>query len=183
MLTIKRSAVNVMSDFHQPSDDSIMLPIICVIVSGLLALLVGLQIRSAVGFWRAAVLGAGLGVLVVGSAWGVLERSWRSEPPPPNDLTTLPPVTSETCAKCHESHYASWHRTFHRTMTRDATPENVKGDFNDAVMTYNGVESTHDPEWETASSSTPSILPGRIMFSVRALPWRWPARSSAPRSP
>ena len=101
-----------------------------------------------------------LGVLGVGSAWGALEWSWRSEPPLPNDLTTLPPVSSETCMKCHPSHYDSWHRTFHRTMTREATPENVKGDFNDAVLRYNGIESrmtrkddrffidTVDPEWE-----------------------------------
>src|SRR5205807_2380085 len=43
--------------------------------------------------------------------------------------------------KCHQSHYDSWHKTYHRTMTRDATPENVKGDFNNAVHHYDGVTS------------------------------------------
>lgn len=137
-----------------------MLPLSGVLVLLLLTLLIVLQMRSAVGFWRAAGLGA-LGLLAVGSVWGLLEWRWRSEPPLPENLTLLPPLTAETCAKCHESHYASWHRTFHRTMTREATPENVKGDFSGAVLTYNGIDSimfredgryfieTIDPGWET----------------------------------
>jgi predicted CXXCH cytochrome family protein len=136
-----------------------MFPITGVLVFLLLTVLFVLQIRGAVGFRRAVVVGL-LGVLVVGGARGALEWSWRSEPPLPDDRTTLPPVTSETCAKCHESHYASWHRTYHRTMTREATPENVKGDFNEAVVSYNGIHSrmtqrdgrfvidTVDPAWE-----------------------------------
>lgn len=126
----------------------------------LLTVLIVAQIRSATGFWRTAVWGGVLVLLVVGSGWGYLEWNWRSAPPPPDDRTTLPPVTAETCAKCHESHYDSWHRTFHRTMTREATPENVKGDFDNAVVRYNGIESrmtrkgdqffidTVDPLWE-----------------------------------
>src|SRR5205807_1336386 len=38
-------------------------------------------------------------------------------------------VTSDTCFKCHEAHYESWHRTYHRTMTREARPEFIKGDY------------------------------------------------------
>ena len=145
----------------------------------LLALLVVFQMRSALGFWRAAVLGV-LGVLVVGGSWGALDWSWRSEPPPPEDLTTLPPVSSETCVKCHEAEYDSWRRTYHRTMTREATPENVKGDFNDAVMEYNGVVSrmtrvrdrfvidTIDPDWElqVLRSGVPLEKAGPIHRSV-----------------
>lgn len=36
---------------------------------------------------------------------------------------------SETCRSCHPGEYASWHGSFHRTMTRRATPENVRAPF------------------------------------------------------
>jgi predicted CXXCH cytochrome family protein len=150
-----------------------MLPVVVVLL--LLAALVFLQTWNALGFWRAVVVGA-LGLLMVGGVWGVLELNWRSEPPMPDDRTTLSPVTSEACIKCHESHYTSWHRTYHRTMTREATPEYVKGDFNDAVLKYNGVETrftqkdgrffidTIDPEWEAQclSQGIPQAKAGPI---------------------
>lgn len=85
--------------------------------------------------------------------------------------------TSGTCAECHKEHYDSWYKTYHRTMTRDATPEYVKGDFNNATVTYQGVVSrmtregdsffmeTGDPQtaWRLAQSpaglSDPTKLP------------------------
>ncbi len=134
------------------------------VVAGLLlllpALLVALQLRSALGTWRHAARGAVVVVLLLGSAGGALEWSQRQEPPPPDDLSTLDPVSSQACFKCHPSHYASWQRTFHRTMTREATPEYVKADFDGAVHHYLGVTSrmtrrgdrffmeTIDPQWE-----------------------------------
>ncbi len=104
------------------------------------ALLIVLQMRSALGAWRGTAMGA-VAVLLLGSAWGALEWTHRQEQPLPEDMTASRPVTSEGCFKCHESHNASWQRTFHRTMTREATPENVKADFNDAIYTYLGVSS------------------------------------------
>ena len=38
-------------------------------------------------------------------------------------------VSSETCRACHPSQYATWHGSFHRTMTQVATPESVRADF------------------------------------------------------
>jgi predicted CXXCH cytochrome family protein len=123
------------------------------------ALLVVFQLRSALGAWRGTALGT-VGLLLLGSVVGALEWTRRQETPPPEDLTSLPPVSSQACFKCHESHYASWQRTFHRTMTRDATPEYVKADFNEAIHHYQGITSrltrlgnrffmeTVDPEWE-----------------------------------
>src|SRR5688572_19998341 len=32
-------------------------------------------------------------------------------------------VRSETCRSCHPDQHASWHRTFHRSMTQHAAPE------------------------------------------------------------
>lgn len=51
-------------------------------------------------------------------------------------------VESGDCRKCHEPQYATWRATFHRTMTREATPLDVKGDFErDNVLEYGGVRA------------------------------------------
>ena len=38
-------------------------------------------------------------------------------------------VASDKCQSCHPSQYASWHHSYHRTMTQVATPQSVVGDF------------------------------------------------------
>jgi hypothetical protein len=38
-------------------------------------------------------------------------------------------VTSSGCRSCHPSEYATWHASYHRTMTQLATPESVLADF------------------------------------------------------
>lgn len=50
-------------------------------------------------------------------------------------------VQSDTCVRCHPSHYETWHDTYHRTMTQEASAEAVQGDFNDARYVYQGVTS------------------------------------------
>ena len=50
-------------------------------------------------------------------------------------------VRSQTCIRCHAEHHQSWKRTFHRTMTQEATPAAVLGDFDDASLTFDGVTS------------------------------------------
>ena len=57
------------------------------------------------------------------------------------DLASVDYVRSETCRRCHEDHYQSWRQTFHRTMTQDAGPEAVLGDFENVTYTYDGVTS------------------------------------------
>ncbi|HEV3384591.1 MAG TPA: cytochrome c3 family protein [Gemmata sp.] len=129
-----------------------------------IGLLVLVQMRSALG-WRGISLGA-IGMLCLGSVWAAMEWKSRVEPQLPEDQTGFLPVTSQTCFKCHESHYASWQQTYHRTMTREATPEFVKADFNNATYTYRGVTShmtrrgdhffidTIDPKWESENART-----------------------------
>ena len=41
-------------------------------------------------------------------------------------------VTSNTCRSCHPGNYASWHASFHRTMTQVATTQNLLGDMEKA---------------------------------------------------
>lgn len=38
-------------------------------------------------------------------------------------------VSANTCKKCHPGAHASWHDTFHRTMTQVVSPKTVAGDF------------------------------------------------------
>ena len=51
-------------------------------------------------------------------------------------------LESNDCRKCHEGNYATWHATFHRTMTQEANPQSVLGDFDrDNTITYQGVRA------------------------------------------
>src|SRR5213592_2079045 len=38
-------------------------------------------------------------------------------------------VSSRTCRACHPGQYASWHASYHRTMTQVATPESIATSF------------------------------------------------------
>lgn len=45
---------------------------------------------------------------------------------------------SDSCRSCHQDHYASWHRTYHRTMTQEASDKSVLGAFDGREVTYWG---------------------------------------------
>ena len=47
-------------------------------------------------------------------------------------------VGSESCKDCHVDQFQSWHRTYHRTMTQRATPETVRANFRNVVLTNEG---------------------------------------------
>jgi predicted CXXCH cytochrome family protein len=115
------------------------------------------QLLRAAGV-RGLLAGLAITGLLVGGGW-FIQRS-ASPLVAPADWSTVASVSSETCAKCHADHYESWYRTYHRSMTREATPENVKGDFDNAVYDYRGQKTwltregnaffmkTIDPGWE-----------------------------------
>lgn len=51
-------------------------------------------------------------------------------------------IDSSKCLACHKGHYESWHRTYHRTMTQNASPEAVQGDFTtNNTLEYAGVKA------------------------------------------
>lgn len=51
-------------------------------------------------------------------------------------------IDSSKCLACHKGHYDSWHRTYHRTMTQNASPEAVQGDFGtNNTLEYAGVKA------------------------------------------
>jgi len=49
-------------------------------------------------------------------------------------------VSSNRCRACHPAEYASWHRTYHRTMTQVALPENVAGAFDGSTILSDGLK-------------------------------------------
>ncbi|MGE3632387.1 MAG: ammonia-forming cytochrome c nitrite reductase subunit c552 [Sandaracinaceae bacterium] len=82
----------------------------------------------------AALVLAVLAILVAVDAWRV-----RADLDTPRDLHGARFATSHECARCHPSEHASWSRTFHRTMTQEATEAAVVGDFADAELLYGGL--------------------------------------------
>lgn len=51
-------------------------------------------------------------------------------------------LESGECRKCHETNYSTWQATFHRTMTQEAGPQSILGDFDrNNTLTYQGVRA------------------------------------------
>ncbi len=55
----------------------------------------------------------------------------------PAEKSRLGYVSSSVCAECHPQQHASWHASYHRTMTQLASPTAVLGDFDDVRVTAN----------------------------------------------
>ena len=67
----------------------------------------------------------------------------------PVEITGDRYVSSGTCRACHPSQYASWHASYHRTMTQVATPQTVAASF-DGVRVEPGamvLEQRGDQLW------------------------------------
>lgn len=47
-------------------------------------------------------------------------------------------VTSDSCRSCHPGNYASWHASYHRTMTQVAKPANFATEMDGLEVTHNG---------------------------------------------
>ena len=87
-------------------------------------------------------------------------------------------VSSDTCQSCHPGEYASWHGSFHRTMTQVATEASVRADFDGVEVT-----NTHgspmrlervddefwaefdDPGWEGDDAERPRIRRQVVMVT------------------
>jgi predicted CXXCH cytochrome family protein len=141
------------------------------------------QLIRALGKRRGSIVAAA-GLALLAGNWWLLERLHPTDAAP-EDWSQVASVPATACAKCHADHYESWRRTYHRTMTREATSENVKGDFNDAVYDYQGlvthlrrdgdrfIMDTIDPGWALARAQVndPDTMPPprRVQLSVDRL--------------
>lgn len=99
-----------------------------------------LKLRAA---WR---IGAIVGVLAGGTAFVLSD--FEPTPPPAHQPRNLAAsefrpaavsangyVGAAACQECHPNNHASWHASYHRTMTQVATPQTALGDFDDATVT------------------------------------------------
>ena len=97
---------------------------------------------------RKQFIGALLGLLALGTVLAIS----RQEPHPLVKLTAQVPqqvndedfISSKTCRSCHPQQHASWHRTYHRTMTQLGLPEAIvpSMDFEQERQLTSGVVTT-----------------------------------------
>jgi predicted CXXCH cytochrome family protein len=81
---------------------------------------------------------AAAGVVAVALAgWWGLQAIRSFEAPPERDRNAF--VGSNSCLSCHADHHASWKRTYHRTMTQEASAQSVQGRFDGQVVQAWGV--------------------------------------------
>jgi predicted CXXCH cytochrome family protein len=142
-------------------------------ILALAALLVLPQLARVFGRLRGALLWLVI-VATVGMGWWLLARSAPADAGPA-DWATVGFTTAATCAKCHPDHYASWHRTYHRSMTRDPTPENVKGDFHNAVYDYQGLRTRFTREGDDFFMETVAPSWAELRARVATEPQHLPA--------
>lgn len=82
-------------------------------------------------------------------------------------------VTSNTCQSCHPNEHASWHMSYHRTMTQYATPETVHAEFDHPPLEHlsspiqlerRGDEfwvELDDPDWVAMRTANPQRFSSR----------------------
>ena len=57
----------------------------------------------------------------------------------PAQVKTNGYTSSASCRACHPSQYASWHKSYHRTMTQLAGPHSVMGRFDGTEVMSGGL--------------------------------------------
>ncbi|MBI3402246.1 MAG: ammonia-forming cytochrome c nitrite reductase subunit c552 [Acidobacteria bacterium] len=83
------------------------------------------QFAVGIGGLAATAVAAGLGVTMSQNAVPPESRVAGR----PVQIQGAGFVSSQTCRPCHPSEYASWHGSYHRTMTQVATPDSVATSF------------------------------------------------------
>lgn len=80
----------------------------------------------------------GIAVVLAITITTVLNAMWDT-PPPANRPIKVPVndyVSADSCRSCHPGNYASWHTSFHRTMTQVAKRENFAADMDGLELSY-----------------------------------------------
>lgn len=70
-------------------------------------------------------------------------------------------VSSDTCKQCHPGEYATWHASWHRTMTQVANTQSVVGDFDDVELMHGGIAyrlSKSDGRYHVSVQKSPGSL-------------------------
>ena len=85
---------------------------------------------------------------LVAVAWGLamtalsLIQAERATPPANRPIQTPAAdyITADTCRACHPGNHASWHASYHRTMTQVAKPEHLADDIDGLEVNYDGLD-------------------------------------------
>jgi hypothetical protein len=93
-------------------------------------------------FWHGLFI---IAIIVAASTLTLISlRDFRAEAQPPENRPIQSHiagyVSSNACRACHPGNYASWHASFHRTMTQVATPATLQGDMDNLELQLNGRE-------------------------------------------
>ena len=144
---------------------------ILTVVGSAAAIVAGGWSRSTVT-WRsaafAAVIVATFGFLAVRES--ALSGAAVAEPVLNRPIETVADdyVGSRTCRKCHPSQHASWHDSYHRTMTQLASPVTVMTRFSGQTLEHNGIRfdlsSDEDSLWvSTSDAALPRFSPQNVL--------------------
>ena len=91
--------------------------------------------------WLFVAAGVSLAVIISALLWH--DAAGRSAITPSNRPISAQEanyVTSNSCRACHPGNYASWHASFHRTMTQVATPKTLIPDARNVELSFAGRE-------------------------------------------
>ncbi|HJW52283.1 MAG TPA: multiheme c-type cytochrome, partial [Burkholderiaceae bacterium] len=81
-------------------------------------------------------------LLLAAVAWQLARAPTRPATNPPIATPVVASFAgSLACKSCHEQQYSAWTSSQHARAMQHATAETVRGDFNDAKLTYQGVTS------------------------------------------
>ncbi len=78
------------------------------------------------------------GIVLAAVFWRDLRRSEAAPANRPIMARQENYVTSNSCRSCHPGNYASWHTSFHRTMTQVATPATLIPKASGEELTFAG---------------------------------------------
>jgi predicted CXXCH cytochrome family protein len=149
--------------------------LLALLLAGLMPLAWRLRSRPVLAF--GVVLFLALGTLFGAWAWDA--RLTQGESAYATRLAAAPRVehpggyvTSDACRSCHPGEYASWHQSYHRTMTTLPSPETVKATEIPVTLELAGVTyrierrgdeywvELPDPDWGVPRTSDGSSLTG-----------------------
>lgn len=141
--------------------------------------------RACGGRWAVWAVTAAL-ALGAGAAWGAFRATAARVSAATEAARTLPVegrpggyVSSDSCQSCHPSEYASWHRSYHRTMTQFAGPEAVRAEATRIDLAWDGqpyrIERRSDGLW--ADMPEPAWVQARRRQSASVDP-RPPSRGN-----
>src|SRR5450631_4312661 len=95
--------------------------------------------RSRNLFWPAAGASVFAVTVIALACWHDSSRGVLQAPPNrPITAQERNYVTSNSCRACHPGNYASWHASFHRTMTQVATATTLILDARDIELSFAG---------------------------------------------